>query len=138
MAAETLKRGAEYAGARGIILGVEDDGGITDFAKETIEIVTRARIDLGGNESRHRQLPAARRSTSRSRCRFRTRSARTSRRRCLDDGKTRAPFDGIGCSDVRAARLPGYMGLEYEAEENPTTAVPNYLKQLKELAQNVA
>src|SRR5438093_3712750 len=41
-AAETLKRGAEYAGARGIILGVEDDGGITDFAKETIEIVKRA------------------------------------------------------------------------------------------------
>src|SRR6266850_775974 len=42
MAIETLKRGAEYAGARGIILGVEDDGGITDFAKETNEIVTRA------------------------------------------------------------------------------------------------
>ena len=41
-AAETLKRGAEYAGARGLILGVEDDGGITDFAKETIEIVKRA------------------------------------------------------------------------------------------------
>src|SRR5262245_26558954 len=41
-AAETLKRGAEYAGARGLILGVEDDGGITDYAKETIEIVKRA------------------------------------------------------------------------------------------------
>src|SRR5436189_1603447 len=41
-AAETLKRGAEYAGARGLILGVEDDGGITDFAKDTIEIVKRA------------------------------------------------------------------------------------------------
>jgi len=27
------------------------------------------------------------------------------------------------------------MGLEYEAEEDPTTAVPKYLKQLKELAQ---
>jgi hypothetical protein len=29
----------------------------------------------------------------------------------------------------------GYMGLEYEAEEDPATAVPKYLKQLKELAQ---
>src|SRR5437762_9788048 len=37
-AAETLKRGAAEAGARGLILGLEDDGGITDFAKETIEI----------------------------------------------------------------------------------------------------
>src|SRR5262245_7496029 len=27
-AAETLKRGAEYAGARGLVVGVEDDGGI--------------------------------------------------------------------------------------------------------------
>jgi sugar phosphate isomerase/epimerase len=34
---QTLKRGAEYAGARGIILGVEDDG-ITDYAKETIQL----------------------------------------------------------------------------------------------------
>ena len=41
-AAETLKRGAEYSGARGLILGLEDDGGITEFAKETIEIVKRA------------------------------------------------------------------------------------------------
>src|SRR5439155_22938010 len=41
-AAETLKRGAEHAGARGFILGVEDDGGITDFAKDTIEFVIRA------------------------------------------------------------------------------------------------
>src|SRR6185295_4657575 len=41
-AAETLKRGGELAAARGLVLGVEDDGGITEFAKETIEIVTRA------------------------------------------------------------------------------------------------
>src|SRR4029079_176209 len=36
-AVETLKRGAEYSVARGIILGVEDDGGITDYAAETIK-----------------------------------------------------------------------------------------------------
>ena len=47
-AVETLKRGAEYAGARGLILGVEDDGGITDFAKDTIEIVTRTNSPWAG------------------------------------------------------------------------------------------
>ena len=47
-AAETLKRGAEIAGARGVILGIEDDGGITDFAKETIEIVRRADSPYAG------------------------------------------------------------------------------------------
>jgi hypothetical protein len=28
----------------------------------------------------------------------------------------------------------GYMGLEYEASGDPTTAVPAYLRRLKELA----
>ena len=41
-AAEVLKRGAEYAGSKGIILGLEDDGGITTEAGPTIEIVKRA------------------------------------------------------------------------------------------------
>jgi sugar phosphate isomerase/epimerase len=39
MAVETLKRGAEYAGSKGIILGVEDDGGLTTNAEPTIKIV---------------------------------------------------------------------------------------------------
>src|SRR5580692_4841600 len=38
-AVEVLKRGAEYAGAKGITLGVEDDGGLTTAAGPTIEIV---------------------------------------------------------------------------------------------------
>ena len=47
-AAETLKQGAEIAGANGVLLGIEDDGGITDFAKETIEIVSRAGSPYAG------------------------------------------------------------------------------------------
>jgi L-ribulose-5-phosphate 3-epimerase len=41
-AAETLKSAAEYSGSKGIILGVEDDGGLTTNAQPTIEIVKRA------------------------------------------------------------------------------------------------
>ncbi len=40
-AAEVLKRGAEYAGGRGITLGVENDYGLTLAAEPTIEIVKR-------------------------------------------------------------------------------------------------
>src|SRR3954463_14068730 len=47
-ASETLKYGADYSGARGIILGVEDDGGITEFAKETIAIVKGADSQYAG------------------------------------------------------------------------------------------
>ena len=41
-AVETLKRATEVAGKKGIILGVEDDGGITTNADRTIEIVKKA------------------------------------------------------------------------------------------------
>jgi sugar phosphate isomerase/epimerase len=47
-AAETLKQASAISGAQGIFLGVEDDGGITEFAKETIEIVKRANAPYGG------------------------------------------------------------------------------------------
>lgn len=40
-AVETLKRAADYAGTKGVILGVEDDGGLTTNAGPTIEIVKR-------------------------------------------------------------------------------------------------
>jgi sugar phosphate isomerase/epimerase len=41
-AAETLKRCAEEAGRKGITLGVEDDGGITTTAEQTVDIVRKA------------------------------------------------------------------------------------------------
>jgi len=41
-AVETLKRAAEDAGKKGVILGVEDDGGITTNADRTVEIVKKA------------------------------------------------------------------------------------------------
>jgi L-ribulose-5-phosphate 3-epimerase len=134
-AAETLKRGAEYAGARGLILGVEDDGGITDYAKETIEIVKRAdspwagmNLDIGNfrppavYDQIEMSIPYAV-------------STHVKTTVALDDGKTRAPFDLDRVFKMFAAHgFRGYMGLEYEAPEDPATAVPGHLRRLKELA----
>ena len=47
-AVEVLKRGAEYAGGRGITLGVEDDGGLTTAAGPTVEIVKQAASPWAG------------------------------------------------------------------------------------------
>jgi L-ribulose-5-phosphate 3-epimerase len=135
LAAETLKRGAEYAGARGIILGVEDDGGITDFAKETIEIVTRAdspwagmNLDIGNlrppkvYDQVEMSIPYAV-------------STHVKVDMALDDGVGRAPFDWDRIFTMFARHgFRGYMGLEYEAADDPATAVPRHLKRLKELA----
>ncbi len=136
MASETLKRGAEYSGARGIILGVEDDGGITDFAKETIQIVTGAdspwagmNLDIGNFkppkvlEQVEMSIPYAV-------------STHIKTEMALDDGKTKAPYDWDRVFAMFARHgYRGYMGLEFEAADDPTTAVPGHLRRLKELAQ---
>lgn len=134
-AAETLKRGAELAGARGLILGLEDDGGITEFAKETIEIVKRAdspwagmNLDIGNfrppavYDQIEMSLPYAVNSHVKTGI-------------ALDDGKTRGPMDLDRVFRMFAAHgYRGYMGLEYEASGDPKTAVPEYLRRIKELA----
>ena len=47
-AVEVLKRSAEYAGTKGIILGVEDDGGLTTTAEPTVEIVKQTGSPFAG------------------------------------------------------------------------------------------
>jgi sugar phosphate isomerase/epimerase len=134
-AAETLKRGAELAGARGLILGLEDDGGITDFAKETIEIVKRAdspwagmNLDIGNFRPPdvygqiEMSIPYAV-------------STHIKTSVALDDGKTRAPMDLDRVFRMFAEQgYRGYMGLEYEASGDPSAEVPAYLRRLKDLA----
>jgi sugar phosphate isomerase/epimerase len=41
-AVEVLKQAAEYAGSKGVLLGVEDDGGISATAEPTVAIVKQA------------------------------------------------------------------------------------------------
>ena len=135
MAVETLKRGAEYAGSRGVILGVEDDGGITEFAKETIQIVTGAdspwagmNLDIGNFrppkvlEQVEMSIPYAV-------------STHIKTEMAQDDGKTKVPYDWDAVFAMFARHgYRGYMGLEYEAADDPTTSVPKHLRRLKELA----
>jgi sugar phosphate isomerase/epimerase len=135
MASETLKRGAEYAAARGIVVGVEDDGGITEFAKETIAIVTGANspgagmnLDIGNfrppkvYEQIEMSIPYAV-------------STHIKTELTQDDG-TKAPFDWDRVFAMFARHAyRGYMGLEFEAADDATKVVPGHLRHLKELAQ---
>jgi len=134
-ASETLKRGAELAGARGLILGLEDDGGITDFAKETIEIIKRAdspwagmNLDIGNfrppavYDQIEMSIPYAV-------------STHVKTEVALDAGNARGAMDLDRVFRMFAAHgFRGYMGLEYEADGDPVAVVPGYLRRLKELA----
>ena len=135
-AVETMKRGAEYAGARGLILGLEDDGGITDFAKDTIEIVKRIdspwagmNLDIGNfrppkvYDQIEMSIPYAV-------------STHVKTELTLDDGKTQAPLDWDRVFRMFAAQgFRGYMGLEYEASGDAATEVPRALTRLRDLAR---
>jgi len=134
-AGETMKRGAEIAGASGIVLGIEDDGGITDFAKETIEIVRRAdsayagmNLDTGNfrppkvYDQIEMSIPYAV-------------STHIKTEVANDDGKTRSPADWDRIFKMFAAHgYRGYMGLEYGGDADPGTTVPAQLRRLREMA----
>src|SRR5215212_5914066 len=134
-AVETLKRGAEDAGARGLILGVEDDGGITDFAKDTIEIVTRTNSPWAGmNLDIGNFKPPAVFDQIAMSIPYAV-STHVKTELTLGDGKTHAPFDLDRVFKMFAAQgFRGYMGLEYEADSDPKIVVPDYLRRLKEYA----
>jgi sugar phosphate isomerase/epimerase len=135
-AAETMKRGAEIAGASGILLGVEDDGGITDFARETIEIVRRADSPFAGMtlDTGNFRPPKVYDQIEMSipyavNTHIKTEVAN-------DDGKTRSPADWDRIFKMFAAHgFRGYMGLEYGGDGDPQTTVPAQLRRLRETAQ---
>ena len=134
-AADTMKRGAELAGAAGVVLGIEDDGGITDYAKETIEIVRRAdspyagmNLDVGNfrppkvYEQIEMSIPHAV-------------STHIKTEVANDDGKTRSAADWDRIFKMFAAQgFRGYMGLEYEASADPAATIPAQLRRLREMA----
>jgi len=134
-AATTLKAAADISGAKGIFLGVEDDGGITLHAQETVEIVKRANhpyagmnLDIGNfrppkvYEQIEMAVPHAV-STH-----FKTTVAD-------DEGGGRSPFDWDRVMKLLVAGgYRGYVGLEFEATGDPATEVPPTLRKLKEFA----
>jgi L-ribulose-5-phosphate 3-epimerase len=134
-AAETLKRGAEYAGARGIILGLEDDGGITDYARETVEIVRRADSPWVGINLDTGNFRAPKVWEQIEMCLPYAVSSHVKTQTRLDDGTfVRADWDKIFALYARHG-YKGYVGLEYEGREDAKVAVPRELKRLRELAQ---
>jgi len=129
-AVETLKRSADEAGKRGIILGVEDDGGITTNADRTVEIVKKAgspwagiNLDIGnfpdnGYEQIEMCAPYA------TNVHFKT---------AVHINKKKEPADWPRVLKILAAAgYQGYLALEYEEEEDPVRIVPELIAKMRE------
>jgi L-ribulose-5-phosphate 3-epimerase len=129
-AVETLKRATDVAGKKGIILGVEDDGGITTNADRTVEIVKKAaspwagiNLDIGNfPDDGYTQIEMC--APYATNVHFKT---------AVHVNKQKQPADWPRVLRILgAAGYKGYLSLEYEEEEDPATIVPKLIGKMKE------
>ena len=130
---EILQRAADYAAGRGVVLGLENHGGITSRAERIIQIVRSVdhpnvgiNLDTGNFPSEPYEqielcLPYAVNSQFKVQIR--------------DEWGRHEPSDWDRIVRMFSeAGYRGYMALEYEAAEDPFRAVPRYLAKLRELS----
>lgn len=130
---EILKRSADYAGKKGVILGLENHGGITLYAKRVIQIVEAVdhpfvgiNLDTGNFRSDpygqiQMCIPYA---------------VNSQYKVSVHDGDKTEKSDWDRITKMFAdAGYKGYISLEYEDEEDPFKAVPRHLKTMTDLAK---
>jgi sugar phosphate isomerase/epimerase len=131
--AEMLKPASEYSGSKGVILGLENHGGITEKAATIIQIVKSVNspwvginLDTGNfNRDAIAQIQQCLPYTVNTQ--FKT--------RMRDNNGTSQPSDwGRLVQMFAAGGYRGYFALEYEDKEDATVAVPRLTRELNKLA----
>ncbi len=131
--AEILKRTADDAAHHGVVLGLENHGGITARAERIVEIVRTVdhpnvgiNLDTGNfRADPYNQIDMCLPYAVNSQFKVHIR----------DENGNHQPSDWERIVAMFAkAGYRGYMALEYEAQEDPFTAVPRHLGRLVELA----
>lgn len=131
---ECLKRGGEYAGQHGVILGLENHGGICTRAERMLEMVRKTdspwvaiNLDTGNFRTEaFKQIEM---------CLPYAANVQVKAEMTFDDG-TRGPQDWDKVvSMIAASGYKGYLALEYEAKEPAPAAVPRLLGQLRQLTR---
>jgi len=135
-AVEVLKRGAEYAGTRGITLGVEDDGGLTIAAKPTVEIVRRTASPWAGINADSGNL----RTNGYAQFEMMVPYATSVHLKTLvtDENGRKEPADWNRLlTMLEKVGYRGYIGLECEGD-NADADVPRYAENLRTLIRKVS
>jgi len=134
-AVEVMKRGAEYAGAHGVTLGVEDDGGLTTAAGPTIEIAKRTDSPWAGINADSGNLRDHGYAQFQSMLPYAT-SVHLKTEISGDDGKKeRADWTRL-LTMLGNAGFKGYVGLEYES--NDESAIPQLAGELRSTVRKVS
>lgn len=130
---EALQECGEYAGRKGIFLGLENHGGIVAEADALLEIVRAVRspwvgvnLDTGNFHTDDPYGDLAKCAPYAVNVQVKTEIA--------PRGQKNQPADLARLIDLlRAANYQGYVALEYEAAEDPWQAVPRFLGELRRL-----
>jgi sugar phosphate isomerase/epimerase len=133
LAISALQESSDYAAAKGVMLGLENDGGMVAEADDLLEIVKAVQspwfgvnLDIGNFQTDNPYHDLARCAPYAINVHMK---AEIQRR-----GQPREPADfGRLIKILRDVNYQGYLALEYESAEDPWQAVPRVLGQLKEL-----
>jgi sugar phosphate isomerase/epimerase len=128
-----LEECGEYAGRKGVFLGLENHGGIVADPKDLLEIVTAVKSEWVGinldTGNFHTDDPYA----DLTRCAPYAVNVQV-KSEIQKRGEKKESADLVRLVKIlRDTNYQGFVALEYEAAEDPWTAVPPLLKQLREL-----
>lgn len=121
-----------HAAARGILLALENHGGVTSTADQMLRIVEAidhpnfgVNLDSGNFHTPDPYADLARIAPYAVNVQLKTEIDR-------DGTKEEADLERL-VGILREARYSGYVVLEYEAEEDPLTAIPRHVEKLRQL-----
>jgi sugar phosphate isomerase/epimerase len=129
---EVLKRASDYSGTKGVVLGLENHGGITERADRILQIVRKVDspwvgVNLDTGNFNREVLPQI------EKCVPYAVNVQVKAEQRREDG-TRGPQDWARIIQLlRAGSYKGYLALEYEAKEPAPTAVPKLMHKLQSL-----
>ena len=128
---ETMKPACDYAAQKGVILGIETHGGISSKASNVLEILHQVDSPFAGCNLDISNFPEDPYSQVEPLIPYATHTH-------IRDtyGEPRKPIDleRMWKMFVKAG-YQGFMSVEYEAEEDPTTGVPKLVEKVKALCK---
>jgi sugar phosphate isomerase/epimerase len=131
---EALQECADYAGTRGVFLGVENHGGIVARPEALLEIVRAVKSSWLGINLDTGNFHTADPYASLALCAPHAVNVQVKAEITPEGQKERQPADLARVVNLlRDANYQGWVALEYESKESPWTGVPPLLTKLREL-----
>lgn len=129
-AVEVFRRSSDYAGSKGIVLGLEDDGGLTATAEPTVEIVKRTESPFAGINLDTGNFPKNGYAQVALCLPYATGVHLKVEISDENGNKQRADWPRLA-GMFRNAGYRGFLSLEYEGDDNAVNAVRPLLAELK-------